>query len=111
MLVGQDQTSIGALIVPSEAALQKCGLLAKDIKSGSNLTISNPTLRELIKKEIATHIKSKKNLKSFEQIKNFEVIKENFSTANGLMSQTAKMKRNSIFEKYKNLISNMFDKK
>lgn len=111
MLVGQDQTSIGALIVPSEAALQKCGLLAKDIKSGSNLTISNPTLRELLKKEISTYIKRKKNLKSFEQIKNFEVIKESFTTANGLMSQTAKMKRNSIFEKYKNLISNMFDKK
>ena len=111
MLVGQDQTSIGALIVPSEAALQKCGILAKDLKSGANLTISNPTLRELIKKEIATHIKSKKNLKSFEQIKNFEVIKENFSAENGLMSQTAKMKRNSIFEKYKNLISNMFEKK
>ncbi len=111
MLVGQDQTSIGALIVPSEAALQKCGILAKDLKSGTNLTISNPTLRELIKKEIATHIKSKKNLKSFEQIKNFEVIKENFSAENGLMSQTAKMKRNSIFEKYKNLISNMFEKK
>lgn len=111
MLVGQDQTSIGALIVPSEAALQKCGLLAKDIKSGSNLTISNPTLRELLKKEISTYIKKKKNLKSFEQIKNFEVIKENFTTANGLMSQTAKMKRNSIFERYKNLILNMFDKK
>ena len=111
MLVGQDQTSIGALIVPSEAALQKCGILAKDIKSGSNLTISNPTLRELIKKEISTYIKNKKNLKSFEQIKNFEVINENFSTSNGMMSQTAKMKRNSIFEKYKNLISKMFEKK
>ncbi|MBR2526304.1 AMP-binding protein [bacterium] len=110
MLVGQDQSSIGALIVPSEAALQKCGILAKDIKSGTNLTISNPTLRELIKKEIATYIKNKKNLKSFEKIKDFEVINENFSTTNGLMSQTAKMKRNSIFEKYKNLISKMFDK-
>ncbi len=110
MLVGQDQSSIGALIVPSEAALQKCGILAKDIKSGSNLTISNPTLRELLKKEISTYIKNKKNLKSFEKIKDFEVIKENFTAANGLMSQTAKMKRNSIFEKYKNLISKMFDK-
>ena len=40
-----------------------------------------------------------------------EVVKEKFTMANGLMSQTAKMKRNTIFEKYKNLISNMFDKK
>ena len=111
MLVGQDQASIGALIVPSEEALNKCGILAKDLKSGANLAISNPTLRELLKKEISTYVKHKKNLKAFEKIKNFEVIKEKFSTSNGLMSQTAKMKRNNIFEKYKNLISEMFDNK
>lgn len=111
MLVGQDEASIGALVVPSEAALEKCGLLAKDIKSGTTLTISNPSLRELIQKEITTYIKNKQNLKPFEKIKSFEVIKESFTMANGLMSQTAKMKRNNIFEKYKTLISNMFDKK
>ena len=111
MLVGQDQSSIGALVVPSEEALKKCGLLAKDIKTGTNLSIKNPTLRDLIKKEIETHIKSKKNLKSFEQIRQFEVIKDNFSMENGMMSQTAKMKRNNIFEKYKSIISNMFSKK
>ena len=54
MLVGQDQSSIGALVVPSEAALQKCGILAQDIQSGANLTISNTTLHELIKKESKT---------------------------------------------------------
>ena len=111
MLVGQDQASIGALIVPSEEALTKCGILAKDLKSGSNLSIKNETLRELLKKEIATHIKNKQNLKSFEQIKQFEVIKEKFSMSNGLMSQTAKIKRNTIFERYKSIISNMFEKK
>ena len=62
-------------------------------------------------KEIAKYIKNKQNLKSFEQIKLFEIVKEKFTMANGLMSQTSKMKRNTIFEKYKNLISNMFDKK
>ena len=111
MLVGQDKSSIGALIVPSEEALKKCGLLAQDIKSGANLTISNPTLRELIKKEIASHINNKKNLKPFEKIKNFEVLNENFSTSNGLMSQTAKMKRNTISEKYEKPISEMYDDK
>ncbi|MCQ2739661.1 MAG: AMP-binding protein [bacterium] len=111
MLVGQDKVSIGALVVPSEAALEKCGILANELKSGTNLTITNPTLRELLKKEISTYIKNKQNLKPFEQIKSFEVIKENFTMANGMMSQTAKMKRNFIFEKYQTLISNMFDKK
>ena len=49
--------------------------------------------------------------KFFEQIKQFEVIKEKFSMSNGLMSQTAKIKRNTIFERYKSIISNMFEKK
>jgi len=111
MLVGQDQASIGALVVPSEEALTKCGILAKDLKSGKNLTISNTTLRELIKKEIAAYIKNKKNLKSFEQIKLFEILQEKFSTSNGMISQTAKIKRNYIVEKYENLISNMFTQK
>ena len=73
--------------------------------------IKNPDLRELIKKEIALHIKNKKNLKAFEQVRQFEVIKEGFNMQNGLMSQTAKIKRNNVFEKYKTTISGMFDKK
>ncbi|MCQ2754173.1 MAG: AMP-binding protein [bacterium] len=111
MLVGQDEISIGALVVPSEAALEKCGILANDLKSGANLSIKDQTLHDLIKKEIAVYIKNKQNLKPFEQIKQFEIIKESFNIANGLMSQTAKIKRNNIFEKYKTIITNMFEKK
>ena len=111
MLVGQDKSSVGALVVPSEEALKKCGILARDLKSGSNLTITNQTLRELIKKEIAIYIKKKKNLKTFEKINRFEVLNDGFSTANGLMSQTAKMKRNTISEKYEKSISNMYEQK
>ena len=111
VLVGQDESSLGALVVPSEAALEKCGLLAQDLKSGKTLSIKDQTLRDLIKKEISTYIKNKKNLQPFENIKQFEVLKENFNTANGLMSQTSKIKRNRIFERYQQIISNMFDKK
>ena len=111
VLVGQDKSSIGALIVPSEAALEKCGILAKDLKSGKNLEIKDQTLRDLMKREISTYIKNKKNLKSFEQIKQFEILKDNFTSENGMLSQTSKLKRNNIFEKYKAIISNMFEKK
>ncbi|MBQ7450392.1 AMP-binding protein [bacterium] len=111
MLVGQDKSSIGALIVPSEDALKKCGLLAQKLKSGSNLTISDQSLRELIKKEISIYINKKKNLKSFEKINKFEILNDGFSTENGLMSQTAKMKRNTISEKYEKPISNMYEQK
>ncbi|MBO7671804.1 AMP-binding protein [bacterium] len=111
MLVGQDESSLGALVVPSEAALEKCGILANDLKSGKNLTIKDQTLRDLIKREIATYIKNKQNFKNFEQVKQFEVLNEDFNMNNGMLSQTAKIKRNNIFEKYKATISEMFDKK
>ena len=82
-----------------------------NLKSGKNLSIKDQTIRDLIKREIATYIKNKQNLKNFEQIKQFEVLNEDFNMANGLLSQTVKIKRNNIFEKYKATISEMFDKK
>lgn len=39
VLVGQDEASVGALIVPSKMALDKCGILAKELKSGKTLSI------------------------------------------------------------------------
>lgn len=111
VLVGQDKSSLGALIVPSETALKKCGILAKDLKRGATLSIKDQTLYDLIKREISKYIKNKKNLKSFENIKQFELLNENFNVENGTMSQTAKIKRNNVFERYKQLISEMFEKK
>ena len=90
--------------------LQKCGILAKNLKSGKNLTINDASLRELIKKEISLYIKKKKNLKSFEKINKFEILNDGFTPANGMMSQTAKMKRNVISEKYEKFISGMYKK-
>ncbi len=110
VLVGQDEASVGALIVPSKIALDKCGILAKELKSGKTLSIKNPNLRELIKKEIQTYIKNKTGLKPFEKVKEFEVLKDGFSMDNGLLSHTAKVKRNVIFEKYQDIINKMFKK-
>ena len=111
VLVGQDEASVGALIVPSKMALDKCGLLAKDLKSGKNLSIKDTNLRELINHEIKTYIKRKSGLKPFEKVKSFEVLNDDFSMENGLLSHTAKIKRNDVFEKYKTLISSMFAEK
>ena len=111
VLVGQDESSIGALVVPSQEALEKCELAAKNIKSGKTLTINNPNLRDLIKHELNKYIKNKPNLKSFEAIKHFEVLKDGFTVDNGLMNNTAKIKRNNVFDKYKDIISKMFTDK
>lgn len=108
ILVGQDESSLGALVVPTQDALEKCGLAMKDMNKGSNLAIKNPVLKELIKKEIDNYIKSKPNLKPFEKIQNFEVLNDGFNQENGLLSQTGKLKRNKIFDKYHEFIEKMF---
>ncbi len=111
VLVGQDENSIGALVVPSEAALEKCGVLARELTSGKNLEIKNPNLHELIKKEINSYIKHKMGLKPFEKIKQFEMLKESFTATNGMLTQSAKIKRDIVVQKYNSLISKMFNKK
>ncbi len=111
VLVGQDKSSVGALVVPTKEALEKCGIAVNELHKGANLSIKNPDLKELIKKEINNYIKLKPNLQNAERIKTFEIIKEAFNQENGLLSQTGKTKRNVIFDKYNDTISKMFAEK
>ena len=65
-------------------------------------------LEELIKKEINSKIMNKPNLRVFEKVKQFAILKDSFTIENGLLSMTQKIKRNKVFEKYKDLISGMY---
>ncbi|MBQ3640991.1 AMP-binding protein [bacterium] len=108
VLVGQDRNGIGALIVPSKEALEKCGINMLNVKSSKEGNFNSPELEDLIKHEINTNIVNKPNLKAFEKVNRFALLKDNFSIENGLMSMTQKIKRNKVFEKYKDLITNMY---
>lgn len=112
VLVGQDKSGIGALVVPSKEALEKCGINMKNIQSfkDSRNILNNSELDALIKKEINTHIENKPNLRAFEKVKSFSVLDEGFSVDNGLMSATQKVKRNKVFEKYEEVIGSMYNK-
>jgi len=110
VLVGQDEDNLGALVVPSDEALKKCNVEAENLTLRIK-PVQNKELHELLKKEIQTHIKNKNNLKSFEYIKQFAVLKDKFTTDNGTMSATGKIKRNKVFEKYKEIIDAMYSKK
>lgn len=112
VLVGQDKSGIGALVVPSKEALEKCGINMKNIQSFKNSKniLNNSELDALIKSEINTHIEKKPNLRAFEKVKSFSVLDEGFSVDNGLMSATQKVKRNKVFEKYEDVIGSMYNK-
>ena len=110
VLVGQDQSGIGALVVPSKEALEKCGIKMSDISDYKDSLIDNTALQELIKKEINANIINKPQLKPFEKIKQFMVLAKGFSVENGLLSATQKIKRNKVFEKYRKQIEKMYNK-
>lgn len=111
VLVGQDRNSVGALVVPSKEALEKCGLNMQNIHSYKEGDFYDDKLEALIKKEIETHIENKPNLRVFEKVRQFALLNEPFNTENGLMTVSQKIKRNKIFDKYRDLISRMYNKK
>ncbi|MCR5261046.1 MAG: AMP-binding protein [Candidatus Gastranaerophilales bacterium] len=108
VLVGQDQGAIGALVVPTKEALEKCGIDTRGLRMQKDVCVKNPALRKLIKSEIDTYIKTKSKLKPFEKIMKFEILKDGFSIDNGLMTSTAKIKRNKVFETYNDVITGMY---
>jgi len=110
VLVGQDRNGVGALVVPSKEALEKCGINMKNLQSykDNEKVLRDARLQMLIKNEINTHIVHKPNLRVFEKVKQFSVINESFSVENGMMSATQKVKRNKVFEKYEDVIGSMY---
>jgi len=95
VLVGQDKPSLGALIVP-------------DYQSIKAQAPAGVTVVQLIQQEVKTLVQSRENFMSFERISSVRIIDEEFSMENGLMTPTVKIRRNKVFEKYCNVIEEMF---
>ena len=51
-----------------------------------------------------------KNLTLPEKIKKFQLIEESFTTENGLLTPTMKVKRNKVANKYINILENFYKK-
>ncbi len=108
ILVGQDRAFIGALVIPSKLALEKCNLDGSVLEDKKQVTLQNADLETLIKKEINVLQLNKYHLRPFEKIKKVVLLKENFSIENGLLSQTLKVKRNKVYDKYQEIINNLY---
>ena len=95
VLVGQDKPSLGALIVPDYENIKLHG-------------ISDSAILQLIQQEVKKMVQSRENYMNFERISSVRLVEEGFSIENGLMTQTVKIKRNKVFEKYSEVIEEMF---
>lgn len=119
MLVGQDQKALGALIVPNLDALDNWGnnqqlSLNFPPQDASREEIVNSDLygkpvQELFRQELNREVKNRPGYRPDDQIKAFELILEPFSIENGMMTQTLKVKRPVVTERYQGMIDGMFN--
>ena len=100
MLVGQDQKYLGALIVPNFEALEKW--------AGEEIDLESDRVHNLFRQELNREVKNRPGYRSDDRIAVFRFIHEPFSIENGLTTQTLKIKRPVVSDRYRQLIDEMF---
>ncbi len=111
MLVGQDQKSLGALIVPNLEALQQWAT-SQNIEqvqdNATDIDLNSKTIQSLFRQELNREVKNRPGYRPDDRIGPFDLILEPFSMENGMMTQTLKIKRPVVTEHYRDIINKMF---
>jgi len=105
MLVGQDQKVLGALIVPNSEAL--AAWATQNLREGA-IDMESKAVEDLIRQELAREVKNRPGYRPDDRIGPFRLIEEPFSMENGMMTQTMKIKRPAVTERYGDIIDGMF---
>ncbi|MEO1094568.1 MAG: AMP-binding protein [Cyanobacteria bacterium J06638_28] len=119
MLLGQDQRSLGALIVPNLDALQQWAsnqslyLEVPDLDTpkpsgAQTIALEDDRIQKLFRTELTQQVQDRPGYRPDDRIGPFRIILEPFSMENGLMTQTLKIRRPSVRERYRTLIDQMF---
>lgn len=119
MLVGQDQRSLGALIVPNLEALQSwaTGQSLYIEVPGDNtaapagctpIPLGDERVLKLFRNELSREVKDRPGYRPDDRIGPFRFVTEPFSIENGLLTQTLKVRRPVVAERYRDMIDAMF---
>jgi long-chain acyl-CoA synthetase len=119
MLVGQDQRSLGAIIVPNLDALQVWAasqslfiqVPGEDTPVPPGLTpvpLEADPVQKLFRAELTREVKDRPGYRPDDRIGPFRLVLEPFSMENGLLTQTLKVKRPVVTERYRDMIDAMF---
>jgi long-chain acyl-CoA synthetase len=118
MLVGQDQRSLGALIIPNIEVLQKWAenqnlnlCVNKDnvtSEDSQKIDLESKIIQDLFRQELNREAQNRPGYKVDDRIGPFRLILEPFSIENGLMTQTLKIRRHIVTERYRDIINAMF---
>ncbi len=106
VLIGQDRPSLGALVVPDINNLKVD--LKQEVDGNDISVLENPKVKELIKLELKKRVQDRPNFVQFERISNFRLLERELSQEEGFVTQTGKIRRNNVFEYYKDVIETMY---
>ncbi|MEH2282333.1 MAG: AMP-binding protein [Nostoc sp.] len=118
MLVGQDQRSLGALIVPNVEAIEKWAANQNLILDTPNdrvtssdsqkIDFESKIIQDLFRQELNREVQNRPGYRPDDRIGTFKLILEPFSIENGLMTQTLKVRRHIVTERYRDIIDGIF---
>jgi len=109
IVVGQDQKQLGALIVPNLSALETAQLIPPNSELSQVLNeLNSAKVQTLYREELNREVKNRPGYSSNDRIGLFAFLPEPFSIANGMMTQTFKVRRNVVTERYRDIIDKMF---
>ena len=113
VLVGQDQKSLGAIVVPNFEALQQWATSQNLPLDFSTPTTDSKILEttqiiDLFRDELNREVKNRAGYRVDDRIAVIKLIWEPFSIENGLLTQTLKIRRQVVMERYHGMIDEMF---
>jgi len=108
VLVGQDKAALGALITPNVEAIKEWARNKNQENISPQKVISDKDFQRFLHKDLQNRVLSRPNFRPFEQIARIKILNEEFSVENGLMTPTAKIRKNKVLEKYSDVIEEMF---
>jgi long-chain acyl-CoA synthetase len=117
MLVGQDQKSLGALIVPNLEALQQWATeqkLSLRLPDEANPAAECQDLEikpvlDLYRRELNREVQNRPGYRPDDRIGPIRLLVEPFSVENGQLTQTLKIRRNVVMDRYQGMINEMFE--
>ena len=107
MVVGENEKSVSVIISPNFNTLHYWALKYHLHYRDNEQLLALPETKEKFKKVID---EINHDFAAHEQIKAFRLVADDWTSANGLLSPTLKIKRNLLMEKYKALIADIYGK-
>lgn len=113
VLVGQDQKYLGAIVVPNSEALQAWAdsqnlpLNSADPADYARI-LTDKRVADLFREELNREVKNRPGYRPDDRIAVLRLIGEPFSIENGLLTQTLKIRRPVVMERYHAMIDEMF---